>query len=86
VLFAPGAKVTLIVQLLPATTLLPHVLVCTNWPVVLMLWMAKAPLPVLDRVTSCGALKVFTFWLPNAKLVLDKLTTGPKPVPDSEMT
>jgi hypothetical protein len=52
---AEGVKVTLIVQLAPAATELPHVLVCAKSPalvpVTAMLVMLKVALPVLRRVT-----------------------------------
>ena len=51
---AEGVNVTLIVQLLPTATELPHVLVCAKSlalvPVRARLVMFKAPLPVLLRV------------------------------------
>jgi hypothetical protein len=52
---AAGVKVTLMVQLAPAATLDPQLLVCEksleSVPVIPMLEMLKAALPVLPRVT-----------------------------------
>jgi hypothetical protein len=52
---AAGVKVTLMVQLAPAATLDPQLLVCEksleSVPVIPMLEMLKAALPVLLRVT-----------------------------------
>src|SRR5215469_8567592 len=43
--------------------------------------MVAGTLPVLVTVMVCGALVVFTFWLPNAKLVGLTLTCPTCPVP-----
>jgi hypothetical protein len=57
---AAGVKVTLIVQLVPAATELPHVLVSAKSlalaPVTARLVTLKAALPVLLKVTVCAAL------------------------------
>jgi hypothetical protein len=59
-----GVKVTLMVQLAPAATLAPQVLVCANSPglapVLVMPLMDSVELPVFDRVTFWPALVVFT--------------------------
>jgi len=49
--------------------------------------MLKAALPVLLRVAVCAVLVVPTGWLPKARLVGERPSTGavPVPVPDSEM-
>jgi hypothetical protein len=44
----------------------------------------KAILPVLVRVTVCTALVIRTGWLPKAKLVDERLTTGAELVPVPE--
>src|SRR5438105_3019414 len=53
---AVGVKVTLIVQLPPAATLVPQLLVCVKSPLLVpvtaMLVMLKAVLPGLERVTA----------------------------------
>ena len=55
---AAGVKVTLIVQLAPAATLAPQLLVCAKSlgfvPVMAILVMLKVALPVLFRVTDLG--------------------------------
>jgi hypothetical protein len=61
---AEGVKVTLIVQLAPAATELPHALVCAKSPalvpVTAMLVMFKVALPVLRRVTVRAVLVILT--------------------------
>ena len=58
---AAGLKVTLIVQLAPALTLPPQLLVSPKLALVAMLVMVSAALPVLLRVTGCDALVVPRF-------------------------
>jgi len=62
---AVGVKVTEILQLPPAATLVPQVLFWPKSPefapVTAMLVMVSAPVPVLFRVTDCDALVVPTF-------------------------
>jgi hypothetical protein len=55
-----GAKVTLIVQLAPALTLLPQVFVSAKSPDEEIFETARATAPVLVRVTVCAALVVPT--------------------------
>src|SRR5215471_8458464 len=55
-----GVKVTLIVQLPPAATELPQLLVWPKSPLALMLVMLSGAPPVLLRVTGCEALVVAT--------------------------
>jgi hypothetical protein len=73
-------KVTLRVQSAPAATLVPHVFVCVksaaSTPVTVMLVTFSVPVPVLVRVTVCGALVVATNCSANVKLVGDSVTTG----------
>lgn len=53
-----GLKVTLIVQLNPAPTLAPQVLLCANSPVAAILLMLSAAPPELVNVTIFAALVV----------------------------
>ncbi len=80
-----GAKVTLMVQLLPTATELPQVLVSAKSPelppVGAMLLIAKGALPWLVRVTVCAALVVPRVWLGKVRLLTVRLTTGAPPVP-----
>src|SRR5581483_2175306 len=78
---AVGSKVTLMVQLAPAPTELPQVLVCAKSPLVPMLVMLKEAVPVFLRVTGRAELVVPSPWAGNVKLVADKLTAGAVPVP-----
>jgi hypothetical protein len=59
-----GVKVTLMVQLAPAATLLPQVLVCAkspeSAPVIVIPLMDSVEPPVFDRVTVWAVLVVFT--------------------------
>ena len=58
---AVGAKVTLIVQLPPAATEPPQLLVWAKSPDVTMPLTVRVAVPVLLRVTVCGALVVPRF-------------------------
>jgi len=51
-----GVEVMLIVQLAPAATEAPQVLVCAKGPDIAMLLIWRAALPVFLRVTICGKL------------------------------
>ncbi len=77
---AAGVKVTLIVQLAPAATLAPQLLVCAKSlglvPVMAILVMLKAALPVLFRVTDWAALEVPTAWLAKVRLAGERLAAG----------
>jgi hypothetical protein len=88
---AEGVKVTLMVQLLPAASvlgLLGQVLVWAKSPALVpvrvMLVMVRAAVPLLVRVTVLAALVVLMTWFPKARLVGFKLTTGAgaAPVPE----
>src|SRR5580658_1560314 len=72
---AAGVKVTLMEQLAPAARELPQVLVWAKAPllvpVMAMLVMVMATVPVLLNVTVCAALVVPTFWLPKLRLVAE---------------
>ena len=69
---AAGVNVTLIVQLAPAATLVPQVLVSVNsllcGPVILMLLMLSVALPVLLNLTGWGALAEATAMFPKGRL------------------
>ena len=77
---AEGVNFTLIVQLAPAATELPHVLVCAKSlalvPVSARLVMFKAALPVLVSVTVWAVLVVLIVWFPKARLPGAMLATG----------
>lgn len=79
---AEGVNLTVIVQLLPAATLPPQLLVCAKSPAFVPL-MARLeifsePLPVLERITDCGALVEPTFCCPNTTLAEERLMLGEK--------
>ena len=57
---AVGVNVTLMVQLAPAATDVPQVLVCMKSPLATMLVTLSAAVPVLVSVTVCTALVVLT--------------------------
>lgn len=57
---ALGVKVTLMVQLAPTARLLPQLFVWVKSPVVLMLLMVKAAVPLLVKVAACAALVLLT--------------------------
>jgi galactitol-specific phosphotransferase system IIB component len=83
---AEGVKVTLIVQLPPATTELPQVLLWAKSPalvpVIAKLEILMAPLPLLLRVAVCAALLVPTDWFPKERLVGERPSSGAVPVPE----
>jgi hypothetical protein len=74
---AVGLNVTLIEQLAPAGMEVPHVLVCEKSPGLLpdkeTLVTDTAAVPELLTVTLCALLAVPTVWLPNVKLVLERV-------------
>jgi len=55
-----GAKMTLMVQELPAATLLPQLLACAKLALAAMPATESAALPVLERVTACELAEEFT--------------------------
>lgn len=82
---AVGVKVTLIVQLAPAPTELPQVLVWEKSPllvpVTLTLVMLRLALPLLVRTMFWAVLGVLTAWLPKVRPEVERLAVGPEPVP-----
>jgi len=58
---AAGVKVIEMIQLAPALTLAPQVLVWAKSPLTIKPVMLSGPSPVLVRVTLCSALVVLTF-------------------------
>lgn len=69
---AVGVKVTLIVQLAPAVTEFPHVVVCAKSPLVAMLEMVSGASPLLVNVTFCPGEVELTISLPNDRLLGEK--------------
>jgi hypothetical protein len=78
---AVGVKVTLMVQEPPTATGLTQLWFWAKSPLGVMLRMVSAPAPLLVSVTVFGALGTPTPRLPKVKLVGDKVTAGPKPLP-----
>ena len=72
-----GVKVTEIVHLAPARTVLPQVLVSLKSPLAAMLVMLRVVVPVLVSVTVWAALVVWRSCVANVRLVLDSCTFGP---------
>jgi hypothetical protein len=78
-----GANVTVIVQLPPAATPVPQLLVWLNpkYPMI-NCTISSGPMPVFESVTVCGALVVPMFCWPNVRLDGERLTMGAgTPVP-----
>ena len=79
-------KVTLIVQMAPAATLDPQLLVWAKSlalvPETAMLVTLKAALPELVRVIVWAVLVAPTDWFPKARLVGETLATRAVPVPE----
>ena len=82
---ARGLKFTLIAQLVPAASEVPHVLLWPKSapfvPEMLIEVMVNVALPVLLRVTTLAGLAVFTAWFANVMLPGDRAVTGAIPVP-----
>ena len=81
---AVGVNETLMVQLAPAATELPQVLVWAKSPLAETLVRFSEALPVLESVTDCAALVVPTVWLVKVSEEAERLTTGAEaaaPVP-----
>jgi hypothetical protein len=77
-----GEKVTPTVQLLPARTLVPQVLLATeNWAVATMLLMLSVVVCLLVNVTVLAALVLPATVLLKLRLVTERVT-GALPVPD----
>jgi len=75
---AAGVNVKLMLQLPPAATDVPQVLLWAKSPLLVpvtaMLVMLSAALPVLDSAIAWAALVVPTFWFANVKEAGDRLT------------
>ena len=80
---AVGLKVTEIVQLAPALTVVPQVLVWEKSPLAVMPEMVSEALPVLVRMTVCAVLVLPDIWAVKVREAGDKPTTGSVPVPVS---
>ena len=76
-----GVYVTEIVQLSPAPSDVPQLLVCAKSPAVEILMFSNVPVPVFVIVTFWPALVVLMIWLPKLSVVADRLTNGATPVP-----
>ena len=77
---AVGVKVTLMVQLAPAPTELPQLLVCAKSPVVLMFEIVSTPPLEFDNVTACDVL-VVPRRLPGARRDLGRGPAAARPGP-----
>lgn len=84
---ALGAKVILNVQVAPASTLVPQLLVWEKSPalapVIAMLEIVSVPVPPLDKLSAWAELLVPTAWLVKLTVVPEKVTAGATPVPVS---
>jgi len=73
-------KVTEIVQVAPAATLLPQLLVCAKFeaplPVMLIPVIFNAAFPEFESVTDCAALVVFTIWFAKVTAVAERTACG----------
>jgi hypothetical protein len=57
---AVGVNVTLTVQLAPAASVAPQLLLSANAPVAAIALIARLALPELETVTACAALLLFS--------------------------
>jgi hypothetical protein len=72
-----GSKKTLMVQLFPAATLLPHALTTPkSLGLATTLAIVRGALPVLVSITPCGRPDVPTYCVGKLMLDRDKVTTG----------
>jgi hypothetical protein len=76
-----GVKVTEMVQLAPAATEGPQVLVCEKSPLPAMLPIFSVALPVFVRVTGCGLLAVPIGCPLKIRFTGENVTAGAVPVP-----
>jgi len=80
---AVGVNVTVMMQLAPTPWPEPQVFVWAKSPLATMLLIVRARLPVLVKVTVCGALAVPTGWFPKLRIVLERDKSAPAtPLPD----
>src|SRR5258706_8336782 len=78
---AVGVNLTLNPQLDPAASDEPHVVFSLKFPLMAMLVIFSAAVPVLLKVIFCDGLVPPTLREPKLKLVGERLTTGTAPVP-----
>ena len=77
---AVGVNVTLNVHVDPAATPFPQLSVSAKSPLAEMPVICKGAVPLLERVTVCGALVVPTFWLPKVRLVEESEAPGSREI------
>ena len=84
-----GVKVPWIVQVPAAATVVPQVLLTEKEdepaPEIAMLVIARGIVAVLVNVTDCDVLVVPRTWLPNDRLVAERVGAETSPVPLSAM-
>jgi hypothetical protein len=78
---AVGVNLTLILQLDPATSDEPHVVVSEKSPLTAMPVMISKALPVFVNVTVCALLVEPTLREAKCRLVEERFTIGAEPVP-----
>ncbi len=71
-----GVKFTYMVQVEPAATPFPQLLVCAKSPLVAILAMCTGAVPELVSTIVCDPLVVPTCWFPKLKLVGESETAG----------
>jgi hypothetical protein len=78
-------KITPMVQVAPAATVLPQVFVCEKSvafaPVNVTFVIASDTVPVLVKVTFCAALELPINWLANVRLAGEAVAASTAPVP-----
>src|SRR5213082_2545082 len=74
---AVGVNVTLIVQLAPAASALPQLLVWSKSPLIAIAAIFSVALPALLSVTVSGALVLPTSCLAKLRLASDRVASGP---------
>ena len=73
---AVGVKVSMMVHVLPAPTLGPHIFVCAKSPDIAMELTAKSAFPELVSMTVCAALVEPTACVANDSIPADNSTAG----------
>jgi hypothetical protein len=73
---AVGSKITWMAQVTPIPELVPQLLDSLKSPEAEIAFRARTVVPVFETVTDCAALLVETFWMPNVRLEVERLTEG----------
>jgi hypothetical protein len=79
-----GVKLTLMVQLVAAASVVPQLFVCAKSPVIVIAEIVSGAVPVFDSVALWAGLVVPITWLPKLRLAGESIAIGAVPVPASD--